>query len=78
MHPATGLPLARVVPKEGALIAGRHFPAGTVVGVNAWVAHRNTEMFGPDADVFRPERWLESPESVSAMERNFLAVWFAR
>ncbi|KAJ4366495.1 hypothetical protein N0V83_008131 [Neocucurbitaria cava] len=28
LHPATGLPLSRVVPKEGAIIAGRYFPAG--------------------------------------------------
>jgi cytochrome P450 len=31
MHPATGLPLGRVVPEGGAVIAGRMFPAG--VGV---------------------------------------------
>jgi cytochrome P450 len=28
MHPATGLPLARVVPLEGATIAGTFFPGG--------------------------------------------------
>lgn len=28
MHPATGLPLYRVVPEEGAMIAGTFFPAG--------------------------------------------------
>lgn len=31
MHPATGLPLGRVVPEGGAVIAGKIFPAG--VGV---------------------------------------------
>jgi len=31
----------------------------TVVGANAWVMHRNKEIYGEDADVFRPERWLE-------------------
>jgi cytochrome P450 len=73
MHPATGLPLARVVPKEGANITGTFFPGGTVVGVNSWVAHANTEVFGPDAESFRPERWLESTEKASTMERSFLA-----
>lgn len=33
MHPATGLPLVRVVPEGGARIAGRYFPAK--VRVNA-------------------------------------------
>lgn len=28
MHPATGLPLERVVPEQGVTIAGRHFPSG--------------------------------------------------
>lgn len=28
MHPATGLPLARVVPPEGATVAGTFFPGG--------------------------------------------------
>lgn len=32
LHPATGLPLARVVPPEGATIAGTFFPGG--VGTN--------------------------------------------
>lgn len=28
MHPATGLPLAQVVPKGGATLCGRFFPEG--------------------------------------------------
>ena len=44
------------------------------VGINAWVAHHNTSVFGPDADIFRPERWLDAPpEQLSAMEKYFLA-----
>jgi cytochrome P450 len=31
MHPATGLPLGRVVPEGGAVIAGKMFPAGVSV-----------------------------------------------
>ncbi|KAL2837823.1 cytochrome P450 [Aspergillus pseudodeflectus] len=74
MFPATGLPLARVVPKGGATLCGRVFPEGEIVGVNTWVIHRNRSVFGEDADSFRPERWLEeSPERVLEMERNFLA-----
>ncbi|KAJ5249061.1 hypothetical protein N7468_000512 [Penicillium chermesinum] len=74
LHPATGLPMARLVPKGGAEIAGVHFPEGATVGINAWVAHHNKEVFGPDADDFRPERWLDSePDVLSAMERYFLA-----
>jgi cytochrome P450 len=59
IHPATGLPMSRVVPAEGCTIAGRFIPGGSTVGINAWVAHRNTSVYGADADSWRPERWFE-------------------
>ncbi|KXJ85484.1 cytochrome P450 [Microdochium bolleyi] len=58
MHPAAGLPLERIVPPQGIEIAGQFVPGGTIVGASAWVIHRRPEIFGSDADVFRPERWL--------------------
>ncbi|KAJ4157809.1 hypothetical protein NW754_009459 [Fusarium falciforme] len=69
LHPATGLPLARVVPQGGATISDTYFPQGTVVGTNTWVAHRNPQVFGEDVEAFRPERWLDSDKQrLSAME----------
>lgn len=47
-----------VVSPDGAVLAGKHFPAGTSVGINPWVAHRNKSVFGEDAEKFNPERWL--------------------
>ncbi|KEZ42273.1 hypothetical protein SAPIO_CDS6132 [Scedosporium apiospermum] len=44
-----------------------------VVGINSWVAHANQEVFGPDANAFRPERWLEEPEVVKKRESYFMA-----
>ena len=58
-HPAVGMTLPRVVPPGGTEIAGKHLPAGAVVGVNPWVVHRNTEVYGDDVEEFRPERWLK-------------------
>lgn len=58
MHPAAGLPLERVVPPQGAEIAGNFFKGGTIVGASAWVIHRRAEIFGLDAHDYRPERWL--------------------
>lgn len=58
LHPAPGLPIERIVPPQGADIAGHSVRGGTVVGVNAWVVHRRPEVFGEDVEVFRPERWL--------------------
>ncbi|KAJ4005613.1 hypothetical protein NW752_002448 [Fusarium irregulare] len=73
MHPATGLPLERVVPDGGAEICGRFFPEGTIVGINCWVAHRNTDVFGQDAAVFNPDRWLTTDtDRLSAMNRYYM------
>ncbi|KAK6831801.1 hypothetical protein RU639_002886 [Aspergillus parasiticus] len=73
VHPAVGRPLLRVVPPEGLTIAGQYFPGGAIVGVNAWVAHYNEDIFGRDAATFRPERWLESDkEKLSVMEQSLL------
>jgi cytochrome P450 len=75
VHPAVGLLLERTVPPEGCTIAGRWLPGGTVVGINPWVLHRDTEVYGEDAGEFRPERWLEvDEERLKVMERSFLAV----
>lgn len=73
MHPAVGLCLWRVVPAGGATLAGQYFPAGTNVGVNCWVAHRNKDVWGEDAEEFRPERWLDSSEEkLKAMNAMYM------
>ncbi|CAD6443462.1 0c9fd5bc-d3f3-4ba2-8127-3c0015f70ac3 [Sclerotinia trifoliorum] len=62
VHPAVGLGLQRVVPAEGTTIANQFIPGGSTVGINAYVAHHNTSVWGLDADAWRPERWLEIEE----------------
>jgi len=55
------------------LMLTTHFQ--TVVGVNAWVTNHNHDVYGADAEEFRPERWLEGPpERLSGMERSFMTV----
>ncbi|KAK5133694.1 hypothetical protein LTR08_007448 [Meristemomyces frigidus] len=73
LHPAVGMSLPRTVPAGGATVAGRHLPAGTVVGANAWVLHRDREVFGDDVEAFRPERWMQGEPSAGAMKRFFFA-----
>jgi cytochrome P450 len=75
LHPAVGMPLERVVPEGGATLGDHWFRGGTVVGVNAWVLHRNQSVFGHDAELWNPERWLKAnTEQLKAMERAMLAV----
>ncbi|KAL1856139.1 hypothetical protein Plec18170_004008 [Paecilomyces lecythidis] len=66
--PATNL-LGRVTPNEGTVIDGYYIPAGLDVTSYAYVVHRDTESYGPDAEAFRPERWLES-ESPTMLDSN--------
>lgn len=75
MHPGVQYPLERIVPSGGARLCGFEIPAGTIVGMNAAVVHRNQDVFGADANEFRPERWLdEDEERVKTMDRHLLTV----
>lgn len=74
LHPSVGMLLERHVPKGGVTICGKFFPEGYVVGINPWVVGRDKGVYGEDADVFRPERWLEADaERLKEMERSSLA-----
>jgi Cytochrome P450 len=74
IHPPFGLPLERVVPPEGATICGQFLKGGTIVGMNAWVVHRDQELFGEDADKWNPGRWFCDEEKRKAMDRGLLTV----
>ncbi|PYH35826.1 cytochrome P450 [Aspergillus neoniger CBS 115656] len=59
----------RVVPSGGDTLNGVYIPEGTNIGLNLPGLLRN-EVFGPDPDAFRPERWLDAtPEQRQRMDR---------
>lgn len=62
----------KVVGPKGDIHNGVYLPAGTEIGVCAWKLNRNnTSVYGEDARVFRPERWLEaSPEQLARMDKT--------
>ncbi|KAI0432393.1 cytochrome P450 family protein [Xylaria sp. FL1042] len=72
IFPSVGIVLDRDVPPEGMMISGTYIPGGTVVGTSPWVIHRVQEVWGPDADTFRPERWLDE-ERIGDLRRFFFA-----
>jgi benzoate 4-monooxygenase len=41
----------------GVAIRGVFYPPGTVLSVPTYTIHHSKEIWGPDADEFRPERW---------------------
>ncbi|KAI1082494.1 cytochrome P450 [Whalleya microplaca] len=57
---ATTWPMERLVPAGGVTIAGMFFPEGTSVGCLPPAVHQKVKIFGEDAHVYRPERWLTS------------------
>ncbi|KAM0543294.1 hypothetical protein ACHAPJ_012378 [Fusarium lateritium] len=63
MHPVIGGILERIVPAGGLTLPdGRFIAPGTKVGINPWVSSRNTQIYGSDAEVYRPERWLKAKD----------------
>ncbi|KAI1484891.1 cytochrome P450 [Biscogniauxia mediterranea] len=53
----TGLTMKKV-PPGGDTLDGRFVPAGTRVAQSILAIQRDKEVFGDDAELFRPERWL--------------------
>lgn len=41
------------------VVDGKFIPGGTRIGQNIMYIQRSKAIFGPDADIFRPERWLD-------------------
>ncbi|KAH8669654.1 cytochrome P450 oxidoreductase [Tricladium varicosporioides] len=65
----------RVVPKGGDWYDGKFLPGGTFIGLNAWGLQLDP-VFGEDADVYRPERWLDNSEDrVKEMGRTMELVF---
>ena len=60
-----------MVPAEGETFDGKFIPGGTSIGMNLAGLLRNKKVFGVDADMFRPERFLELNEAARIdMQRN--------
>ncbi|KAK0673559.1 cytochrome P450, partial [Cercophora samala] len=58
-----GLSFSKQVPDTGDTIHGYYLPKGTEIAQCMLGITRDKALFGPDVDIWRPERWLEaSPE----------------
>ncbi|KAI1097656.1 cytochrome P450 [Jackrogersella minutella] len=68
IHSTSGIGLPRVIPpnSKGVSIRGHYFPVGTVLSVPTYSMHHSREIWGDDADEFRPERW----ESATPRQKN--------
>jgi cytochrome P450 len=60
----------RTVPPGGDMIDGKFIPAGTQIGSSPFGIHHSKKIFGDDAEIFRPERWLEGDTEQLMEMRN--------
>jgi cytochrome P450 len=67
--PAAPNMFPRVVEPGGLQLYGKFAPEGTEITCNPYITHRNKELYGEDAEIFRPERWLEDPARVAEWEK---------
>ncbi len=81
LHPPVIGALEKMAGKEGDVLAdGRRIPPRTKIQVSTWAILRDQEVFGADADCFRPERWLEvdaESEQRRRMDRSTELVFSA-
>lgn len=61
----------RIAPSPGGITHnGVYIPPGTEVGISIYSMMHREDIFGPDADTFRPERWFDKDtERLIARER---------
>ncbi|KAI1633569.1 cytochrome P450 oxidoreductase [Biscogniauxia mediterranea] len=66
----------RVVPSGGDLLGGYRLPEGTFVGLNAWGVQLNKKIYGDDAELYCPERWLtDDADRLYAMHQTHSLVF---
>ncbi|KAM7184291.1 cytochrome p450 [Rhypophila sp. PSN 637] len=69
--PPISLLFPKVVPAKGDILEGKSVPGGTKIAVDFWSMGRRIDIYGQDAMVFRPERFLDAtPEKRAVMEKT--------
>lgn len=74
IHPPITDSVPKRVPDRGdtVVVDGKSvfLPGGTNISYAAWPLHRSKAIFGEDAEVFRPERWLLEKDEKRLAEMN--------
>ena len=82
LRPAAAFGLPHVSTKED-WYEGMYIPKGTICLANLWQCNRDREVFGEDADEFRPERHLDKhgklvPGPVETYQAGHVSFGFGR
>ncbi|BGP16320.1 hypothetical protein JCM10213v2_004322 [Rhodosporidiobolus nylandii] len=68
LHTTSGMGLPRLMTQD-TTVCGEVFQAGTILSVPSYSIHRLKNVWGDDAEEYRPERWLESEEKTRELEK---------
>ncbi|KAI0903796.1 cytochrome p450 benzoate 4-monooxygenase [Ustulina deusta] len=61
LHSTSAIGLPRIVTAKGGVSCeNEHFPEGTVLSVPSYTLHHTADIWGPDVEEFKPERWLNA------------------
>ncbi|KAL1610164.1 hypothetical protein SLS60_001829 [Paraconiothyrium brasiliense] len=66
----------RLTGPAGLRLNGQFVPPNTEITCNPWLVHRDSNIYGPDACDFRPERWLGDEESVKLYNKYNMAFGY--
>ncbi|KAL4973630.1 putative P450 monooxygenase [Aspergillus desertorum] len=75
LHPlaSTLLPRETTPLDPEIVLQGRRIPLGVELAANPWISHRDTEVYGEDAEEFNPDRWLVDSAKAKELEKYNLA-----
>ncbi|KAJ4288868.1 hypothetical protein N0V88_007198 [Collariella sp. IMI 366227] len=68
---------ARTCRLRGRPLRGMYLPSGTKIGWSTLAMQRLKKTFGPDAEMFRPERWFEASEEQLARINSTVDLVFS-
>ena len=76
LWPSASGNLPRVVGKDGINLFGKYAPEGTEISCNPWIVHRDSNVYGENAQELRPERWLDKEETIMEYNRYNLGFGY--
>ena len=77
MKPPSAGPMYKTVPPEGDMIDGKFIPGGTHIGQSPFSVFQSKQVFGNDAGLFEPERWIKADKETFANMSSVVDLVFS-